>query len=367
MSQEEVKHSSVNGEPSVTVETTQEYAGPARPPSLELRQSSDTTAEDKGHHKQSSLASLAIEEELPASGDRTESRSPSPSDTNDFKSSELHSVALEELSLDDTAPRKPTPLSLVHAYVSRREEDTEDTLATAKPPPEDDGSVGLSPKAASTTSALSLDALLSPVRASTFPSEDPRKEVETEEEEEDITTSPRAETAGSPITNLDDLLSPKKDSEFKFPIRESVTASDFTDDEARFSTVLLSARQSLDPAHVSPSLGTALSEKLNETLAELPEESHEEAETAAHDDRRDTLDGNAIVRLVHQNRVHKKTASTSTIHSANNVPFILARLEGEEGSRRTSQDGKQKLQEEFEKKQGAEETENAETSVDWGE
>ena len=35
------------------------------------------------------------------------------------------------------------------------------------------------------------------------------------------------------------------------------------------------------------------------------------------------------MRLVHTNRVHKKTASTSTIVSGNNVPFILARAEGE--------------------------------------
>ncbi|KIP08382.1 hypothetical protein PHLGIDRAFT_104314 [Phlebiopsis gigantea 11061_1 CR5-6] len=51
--------------------------------------------------------------------------------------------------------------------------------------------------------------------------------------------------------------------------------------------------------------------------------------------------------------------------SANNVPFILARLEGEEGSRRTSQDGKQKLQEEFDRKHVSMERDEG-TAVDWG-
>ncbi|EKM54442.1 uncharacterized protein PHACADRAFT_96833 [Phanerochaete carnosa HHB-10118-sp] len=63
------------------------------------------------------------------------------------------------------------------------------------------------------------------------------------------------------------------------------------------------------------------------------------------------------------NRVHKKTASTSTIVSGNNVPFILARAEGEEG-KRASLDGKQKLQEEFERKHESQDS-RADADVDW--
>ena len=59
-----------------------------------------------------------------------------------------------------------------------------------------------------------------------------------------------------------------------------------------------------------------------------------------------------------------KTASTSTIVSGNNVPFILARAEGED-ARRSSLDGKQRLQEEFEKKHESTDS-RADANVDWG-
>lgn len=173
--------------------------------------------------------------------------------------------------------------------------------------------------------------------------------------------------------SLDSLLSPTKD-EFRFPrVRDSVAASDTTDDEARFSTVLLSsARTSVDHAHAP----APLSARLHETLHELPEEGHDgddgdggadgEGEGGVeHDGRRDTVDGNEIVRLVHTNRVHRKTASTSTIVSGNNVPFILARAEGEDG-KRSSLDGTQKLQEEFEKKHESTDSRADANNVDWG-
>ena len=92
-----------------------------------------------------------------------------------------------------------------------------------------------------------------------------------------------------------------------------------------------------------------------QSLADVPElpETHEDssspthilAETATlHDERRDTLDGTDLIRMVHTNRVHKKTASNSTI-----VSGIVMRAEAEtdENERRASLDGKQRLQAAF--------------------
>ena len=121
MSQEESKHVSVNGDSPITVETTQEHASTAHQPSSELKQHSDTAMNDKGHQKQSSLASLAVAEDLPA-GEGHTSQPPSPSDSSDFKSPELQNVALEELSLDDSTSKKPGSLSLEHIHVSQVEE-----------------------------------------------------------------------------------------------------------------------------------------------------------------------------------------------------------------------------------------------------
>lgn len=69
---------------------------------------------------------------------------------------------------------------------------------------------------------------------------------------------------------------------------------------------------------------------------------------------------------------HKKSASTTTIRSSKNLPFLLARLDiPEESSRshhRGSVDGQQKLQEEFARlHKEEEETDNVATSaIDWG-
>lgn len=174
---------------------------------------------------------------------------------------------------------------------------------------------------------------------------------------------PPSEPATSP---LDALLSPKSP-DGTFEARQSVAASDITDDDGRFSTVLLSARQSLDTDTLS--LNGSIDPSSSSTLAD---------EDAEHDGRRDTLsklDGSELIRMVHTNRQHKKTASTSTIVSASNVPFLLARLdvqndETEEGSNRRSLDGQQKLQEDFNRMQMESEPQPDVAvvgAVDWGE
>ncbi|KAJ7096293.1 rab-GTPase-TBC domain-containing protein [Mycena epipterygia] len=71
---------------------------------------------------------------------------------------------------------------------------------------------------------------------------------------------------------------------------------------------------------------------------------------------------------------HKKSASTSTIRSVNNLPFILARIETQKPDsdtrpNRSSLDGQHKLQEEFARKQKDKEIENddnaANAAIDW--
>ncbi|OBZ66581.1 GTPase-activating protein GYP5 [Grifola frondosa] len=153
------------------------------------------------------------------------------------------------------------------------------------------------------------------------------------------TSNDQFASATSPLDSLDSLLSPTSP-HASFPVRESVAASDVTDDDARFSTVPLSARQSL------ASTGTVdMHESQLQTVEEGPN---------TGDD----------VTLVDDARQHKKSASTSTILSASNVPFLLSRLslentaDGDEGgSRRSSVSVK--LQEELGRKHGDEE------AVDW--
>lgn len=166
-------------------------------------------------------------------------------------------------------------------------------------------------------------------------------------------------TSTSNALDLDALLSPTiTDSETQ-SIRESVAASDIADEE-RFSTVLLtSARQSLDsPEGVTADVGSSTSVISDENST---------------GDLQDTnvLSGDDLVRLVHTSRAHKKTASTSTIMSSNNVNFFLGRLEAQEEDRSRPQsiDGQQKLQEEFSKMQSDQDRQTQETSanlIDWG-
>ena len=165
------------------------------------------------------------------------------------------------------------------------------------------------------------------------------------ESQEDPFQTPTQDSSSS--ATLDSLLSPTEP-DTRFPLRQSVAETDVTDDDTRFSTVPLSARQSLDTVQIS------------EDDADTPtgEGGSEEQ------DRRATLDGSELIRLVHTNRIHKKTASTSTIVSANNVPFILARLEGDEDTRRTSIGGQEKLKEEFDRKHDSQSSIEAEL-VDW--
>lgn len=178
---------------------------------------------------------------------------------------------------------------------------------------------------------------------------------------------PEPETTTSP-GGLDSLLSPT-DPDAHFPLRESIAVSEATDEDSeRFSTVMLSsARQSmetLNPVDLSgtPSRKSGNSDSITLSGATIVEENPD-------------LTGQEIVKLVHQNRQHKKTASTSTIVSANNVPFILARLDMQkdqeaEGSNRNSLDGKQKLQEEFHRKHDTESSptdaeESNPDAIDW--
>ncbi|KAJ7218038.1 rab-GTPase-TBC domain-containing protein [Mycena pura] len=72
---------------------------------------------------------------------------------------------------------------------------------------------------------------------------------------------------------------------------------------------------------------------------------------------------------------HKRSASTTTIRSINNLPFILARIENQKPEadarpNRSSVDGQLKLQEEFARKQKDQEIENGDTvaqeAIDWG-
>ncbi|KAH9894884.1 rab-GTPase-TBC domain-containing protein, partial [Cubamyces lactineus] len=157
-------------------------------------------------------------------------------------------------------------------------------------------------------------------------------------------------TAKSPSTSpvgLDSLLSPTE-TEGKFSVRESIASSDVTDDEARFSTVLLSARQSLN-TNPSPKVSLPSSD-----LGSVDEGAGSEENT-----------------LVDDWRKHKKTASNSTILSANNVPYLMSRLnEGAENgtsSRPTSLGDK--IREEFYQKHGGsdgkEHVPEGEAAVDW--
>ena len=68
---------------------------------------------------------------------------------------------------------------------------------------------------------------------------------------------------------------------------------------------------------------------------------------------------------------HKKSASTTTIRSGNNLPFILARLDLSDESttqKRASVDGQRKLQSEFARQREEEEAKDNEVpgSIDWG-
>ena len=165
-------------------------------------------------------------------------------------------------------------------------------------------------------------------------------------------TDPLSASSSSEVISpapLDALLSPTE-TEGKFSPRDSVAASEATEDEARFSTVLLSARQSLAP--------TA---KITVRTNDL----HTVDEGTGSDEN----------TLVDDWRQHKKSASNSTILSANNVPYLLSKLsEAEELEleadtpsrvRPASLQGTQAIKEEFYQRAEEEEA-RGQAEVDWG-
>ncbi|KAI0829950.1 RabGAP/TBC [Trametes gibbosa] len=151
--------------------------------------------------------------------------------------------------------------------------------------------------------------------------------------------------ATSPAT-LDSLLSPTE-TEGKFSVRESVAASDVTDDETRFSTVLLSARQSLN-GNPSPKVSVA------SELVSVDEGTGADENISTDDWRR-----------------HKKTASTSTILSTSNVPYLISQLDDGAGMGSSSRPNSlgDKIREEFYQKQNLTEedrgNDGGEEAVDW--
>lgn len=149
-----------------------------------------------------------------------------------------------------------------------------------------------------------------------------------------------APPAGDP---LEALRSPKAATQFveKPPGRESIAESDFNDialdDDSTFSPIPLTdqsfAAGSSDERPLLPELMFNPSSQLS----------------------------------------HKKSASTTTIRSSKNIPFLLARLEVPDESGRSqprgSVDGQQKLQEEFARlhKEEEETGDNvASSAIDWG-
>ncbi|KAI0360907.1 RabGAP/TBC [Trametes cingulata] len=158
---------------------------------------------------------------------------------------------------------------------------------------------------------------------------------------------PPVSTEKLPATSaaaLDSLLSPTE-TEGKFSVRESIAASETTDDEARFSTVLLSARQSL-VTNPSPKVSAPSSD-----LGAVEEGTGSEESTLLDDWRK-----------------HKKTASNSTILSASNVPYLMSKLgDGTaiaSGSRPNSLGDK--IREEFYQKQTVDPAAaDGDAAVDW--
>ena len=208
---------------------------------------------------------------------------------------------------------------------------------TGAPPTEDEAASSTSPKSKARSSS-----------SATLPP------ISTQSPSSDHIASPSADPASAttPVppapAPLEALLSPTEP-EGQFSTRQSVASSDVTDDETRFSTVLLSARQSLiaTPRSVASSAGGE--------LHTVDEGTGSDENTLVAEDWR---------------AKHKKSSSNSTILSANNVPYLLAKLE--EGAEDAEAEGKapsrpaslggtaEQIKEEFYKRQSEEEM------VDWG-
>ncbi|KAJ6593928.1 rab-GTPase-TBC domain-containing protein [Mycena capillaripes] len=162
----------------------------------------------------------------------------------------------------------------------------------------------------------------------------------------------------SPTIPLDSLLSPGPEPErqtFRLSTRDSVaTDSDFNDvaldDESGFSPVALtSGMDSIDLPEVSTGRSRSASDSsITPTIADAAASASQPS--------------------------HKRSASTATIRSVNNLPFILARIETQKPDpdarpNRSSLDGQHKLQEEFARKQKDQDAENddnaANGAIDW--
>jgi len=156
---------------------------------------------------------------------------------------------------------------------------------------------------------------------------------------------------------LESLLSPGPEPEhqsFRLSTRDSVaTDSDFNDvaldDESGFSPIALTS--GMDPA--------------DSTDSEVPTG---RSRSASDSSVAPTI---ADTSVSASQPAHKRSASTATIRSVNNLPFILARIETQKPDpdarpNRSSLDGQQKLQEEFARKQKEEDDENAvHAAIDW--
>ncbi|KAJ7924841.1 rab-GTPase-TBC domain-containing protein [Mycena leptocephala] len=163
----------------------------------------------------------------------------------------------------------------------------------------------------------------------------------------------------SPVTPipLESLLSPGPEPErqtFRISTRDSVaTDSDFNDvaldDESGFSPITLTSGMDSTGSEVTAGRSRSASDSsIAVTIAD----------TAASTSQPS----------------HKRSASTATITSVNNVPFILARIETQKPDsdnrpNRTSIDGQHKLQEEFARKQKDKDAESddhaANAAIDW--
>ncbi|KAJ7132747.1 rab-GTPase-TBC domain-containing protein [Mycena crocata] len=159
---------------------------------------------------------------------------------------------------------------------------------------------------------------------------------------------------------LDSLLSPGPESAQTFRIspRDSVaTEADFNDvaldDESRFSPIALTS--GMDSSQSAGRSRSASESSITPTIV-------------------DTTSAASVCPLPSGQPSHKKSSSTTTIRSVNNLPFILARIETQKPDsdtrpNRSSIDGQHKLQEEFARKQKDKEVENddnpANAAIDW--
>ncbi|KAF8893306.1 rab-GTPase-TBC domain-containing protein [Infundibulicybe gibba] len=145
------------------------------------------------------------------------------------------------------------------------------------------------------------------------------------------------QASNPPSVQLEALLSPQAtDFGVPLPTQEPIAESDFNDvaldDESVFSPVALSSSESVD--------------------------------NVASDQTDDTqrMSSGSVALPVHtppRQASHKKTVSTTTIRSGHNLPFILARMDLQDGgSNRGSVDGQHKLQEEFARLQKEKEQEH---------